>query len=65
VKKFIRTKDIADMFSVKVTCVRNSLYRNGHFCGIKPIRPLDSVLMWDIDEINQKIVELCNERDKL
>lgn len=46
----LSTEELAGIFKVKAQSIRAALCRNGHYLGMRPVKPPNRRLLWDADE---------------
>lgn len=49
----IQTATLAKLTDRKPASIRTAVWRNGHFCGIKPIRLPNGRLLWPVDAVER------------
>lgn len=59
-QKSIQTSTLAELVDRKASSIRTAVWRNGHFCGIKPHRLPNGRLLWPADAVKRI---LSGERD--
>lgn len=56
----LTTEQLAEKFHVKPNTIRTSLCRNGHWCGLRPVRLPNRFLAWPDDAVERLLAQSQN-----